>query len=122
MAAKNDDLLSKSDLDSILEVNKKAIEVQIEVASQNEKVIEALEEVNEKEDSIKKDIEYLVKDVDTIQDNIKESKKEIMDKIDSLKKAIDELDRTQFKIHAVLTTGAIAVILQIIQIVLNWKK
>jgi len=44
---KDDDSLSRSDFDTIMEVNKKSIEIQIEVSDQNEKIIEYLDENEE---------------------------------------------------------------------------
>lgn len=46
----DDDNLSKSDFDTILEVNRKTIEVQLEVSDQNEKIIEGLD-ANQKADA-----------------------------------------------------------------------
>jgi len=127
---RDDDSLSRSDLDAIIEVNKKAIEVQVEVAAQNEKVIEDLEENIKISENVKRDTESALKEMSVLKQDIKEAKKDITDKIDEVKKKIDEdvkkkideLDKSQFKIYAILTTGAIAIVLQIIQLVLGWKK
>jgi hypothetical protein len=120
---REDDSLSKSDLDTIIEVNKKAIEVQIEVAAQNEKVIEDLEENIKISEGLKRDTESTLKELSSLKEDIKDFKKDIEKKIDDdVKKKIDELDKSQFKIYAILTTGSIAVILQIIQIILGFKK
>lgn len=123
MAGKReDDSLSRSDLDAIIDVNKRAIELQIEVAAQNEKVIEDIEESIKIGSDIKRDTESTLKELSTLKTDIKEYKKDVTDKIDEVKKKVDELDKSQFKIYALLTTGAIAIILQIIQIIIGWKK
>lgn len=123
MATKRDDeSLSKSDLDAIIEVNKKAIEVQVEVAAQNEKVIEDLEENIQLSHNVKRDTESTLRELSSLKTDIKEHKSDVIEKIDDVKKKVDELDKSQFKIYAILTTGAIAIILQIIQLLLGLKK
>ena len=125
---RDDESLSKSDLDAIIEVNKKAIEVQVEVAAQNEKVIEDLEENIELSHTVKRDTESTLKELSSLKQDMKEHKKDITDKIehvvekiDDVKKKVEDLDKSQFKIYAILTTGAIAIILQIIQLFLGLK-
>ncbi len=122
MVKREEDSLSRSDLDAIIEVNKRAIELQIEVAAQNEKVIEDLEEVVKIENDIKRDTESALRELSSLKQDIKDNKKDTFEKIDDVKKKVDELDKSQFKIYALLTTGAIAVILQVIQLFLNYKK
>lgn len=119
---REDDSLSRSDLDTIIEVNKKAIEVQVEVAAQNEKVIEDLEENIKINESIKRDAESALRELSSLKQEIKDCKKDILDKVEEVEGKVDELDKSQFKLYALLTTGAIAIILQIIQLFLNFKK
>ncbi len=45
--------ISKADIDVILEVNKKAVQIQTEVASQNEEILESLS-------TIKEEVNYIV--------------------------------------------------------------
>jgi hypothetical protein len=88
---KDDDNLSKSDLDTIIEVNRKTIEVQLEVSDQNEKIIEGLEQ-NKKNDE------------------------EIIKLLEKIKERIDENDRKLLKIEILLASGLISLIIQLIQI------
>lgn len=123
MAGKReDDSLSRSDLDTIIEVNKRAIEVQVEVAAQNEKVIEELEESKKINEAIKRDTESALKELSSLKQDIKDYKKDVLDKVEEVESKVDELDKSQFKLYALLTTGAIAIILQIIQLFLGFKK
>lgn len=126
---RDDESLSKSDLDAIIEVNKKAIEVQVEVAAQNEKVIEDLEENIQLSHNLKRDTESTLRELSSLKTEMKEHKSDVVEKIDDavekiddVKKKVEELDKSQFKIYAILTTGAIAIILQIIQLFLGLKK
>lgn len=125
MVSKRDeenDNLSKGDLDTILEVNKKAIEVQVEVASQNENIIEELEESKELKFKIIKDIENVDRKIDYLKIENKEYHEDNIIKISELSKKVDDFALSQAKIYFVLTAGGIATILQLIQIILNWKK
>jgi phosphomevalonate kinase len=63
MAEKNSNLndsLNKRDLEIILEVNKKAIEIETEVAEQNESIISSLEKLTEQQSDIKEKVEKLM--------------------------------------------------------------
>lgn len=123
MAGKReDDSLSRSDLDTIIEVNKRAIELQVEVAAQNEKVIEDLEENKKINEATKRDTESALKELSSLKQDIKDYKKDVLDKVEEVKTKVDDLDKSQFKLYALLTTGAVAIILQIIQLFLTWKK
>ena len=119
---REEDSLSRSDLDAIIEVNKKAIELQVEVAAQNEMFIEDLEESKQISENIKRDTESTLREIALLKLDVKDSKKDTLDKLKDIEKKVDELDKSQFKIYALLTTGTIAVILQIVQIILNLKK
>lgn len=119
---REDELLSRSDLDSIIDVNKKAIELQVEVSAQNEKVIEDLAENTKITENIKRDTESTLKELSFNKQDSKDYKNDILEKIDEIKDKVDKLDKNQFKIYVILTTGAIAIVLQIIQLFLNWKK
>jgi tetrahydromethanopterin S-methyltransferase subunit G len=49
---KTEDNITASDLEYIIDVNKKAVEIHVEVVKQQEQVLTALEEIEEKIDSL----------------------------------------------------------------------
>lgn len=63
----DDENLSRSDFDTILEVNKKSIEIQVEVSDQNERILEALDDQEKKLDDIIEQNDELHKDLFKIQ-------------------------------------------------------
>lgn len=123
---KDDEAISKMDLDLVLEVNKKVVEVQLEVCDQNERLIEGLEEVNKINNAVLQHNEYthkhIIQQMSTYKDTLNEIERKVFDKLEKIEVKIIELDKNQFKIYALLTTGTIAIVLQIIQIVLGLKK
>jgi hypothetical protein len=88
------DQLNKRDLEIILEVNKKAIEIETCVADQNEEIISILSEIKEKQ-------------------------KEIDVKADKIAKQNDELSKDIFKLQVLFVTGLISLVIQVIQIFLK---
>ncbi len=52
----NNENVKKKDLELILEVNKKAIEIQTEVAEQNEEIIEALTDIKKAQEDTNRDL------------------------------------------------------------------
>ena len=86
----NENELEKSDLITILEVNKKLVELLVETSSQFEDIISK--------------IEYCEKHISDVKVDIKE--KIISD--------IKEINNNQFKILILLSTGVISLIIQII--------
>ena len=86
--------LSKRDLEIILEVNKKAIEIETNVADQNEEIISTLSVLKEKQ-------------------------KEGNDKKDKIIKQNDDLSKDIFKLQVLFVTGLISLVIQIIQIFLK---
>lgn len=85
------DNVRKKDLELILEVNKKAIEIETEVAEQNEEIISSLT-----------DIKKLQVDQDK--------------KIDKILTQAEETNRDLFKIQILFVTGLLSLVIQIIQI------
>lgn len=85
------EILNKKDLEVILEVNKKCIQIETEVAAQNEEIIGHLT------DSQKKDEEF-------------------EEKLDKLIKLSEEANKDLFRIQVLFVTGLLGVIFQIIQI------
>lgn len=93
MAEKNiiNDNINKRDLDLILEVNRKAIEIETEVAEQNEEVIAIL-------------------------NKNKETASRAEEKLDKLISQVDGLNRDIFKMQVLFVTGLLSLVIQIIQI------
>jgi len=94
MAERPNDNLKKQDLDLILEVNAKAIQVQSEVFEQNEEVIDSLNQI---------------KKVQVDQEK----------KIDKLVSQSEEHHRDLFRIQVLFITGLMSLVIQIIQIFLK---
>jgi hypothetical protein len=93
MPERNDNV-KKQDLDFILEVNKKSIEIQTEVADQNEEVIGSLNEIKKNQ---------------TEQDK----------KIDKILVQADATNKDLFRIQVLFITGLLSLVIQIIQIFLK---
>jgi len=83
--------LSKKDLELILEVNKKAVEIETAVAEQNEEII-------------------------TLLTDNKDRQERMDQKLDKLVKQSEETNRDLFKIQVLFLSGLISLIIQIIQI------
>ena len=83
--------LNKKDLEIILEVNKKAIEIETGVADQNEEIISLLNQ------------------------NAKEQEK-IQANSDKIIKQNEELSKDIFKLQVLFVTGLLSLIMQVIQI------
>lgn len=81
----------RKDLDLILEVNKKAIEIETEVAEQNEEIIATL-------------------------NDIKKTQGDHDKKIDKILTQAEETNRDLFKIQILFVTGLLSLVIQIIQI------
>jgi hypothetical protein len=86
----NDQILKK-DLEVILEVNKKAIEIETNVADQNEEIISLLNES-------------------------KESQKKLDDNINKIVKQNEDASKEMFKLQVLFVTGLLSLIVQVIQI------
>lgn len=93
---------NKKDLDMIIEVNKKAIEIETTVADQNEEVIALLTICKDKQETMDEKIDKLVDD----------KLKKIIDKNEDISKDL-------FKIQVLFVTGLLALVAQIIQIFLR---
>jgi len=85
------DQLNKKDFEVFLEVNRKAIEIETEVVGQNEEIISSL-------------------------NNQKEQQSIIDNKLDEITTKIEKLDKDIFKIQVLFVTGALSLLLEIIQI------
>lgn len=83
--------LNKKDLELILEVNKKAIDIQTAVAEQNEEIIDLLTKTKENSDNAD-------------------------EKLDKIIKQNDEINKDLFKIQVLFLTGLLSLVVQIVQI------
>jgi hypothetical protein len=81
--------LNKRDLEIILEVNRKAIEIETGVADQNEEILSTI-------------------------DQIKIKIHESHDKIEKLNKTTDEISKEIFKLQVLFVTGLLSIVVQII--------
>ena len=94
MVEKLNEQLNKKDLELILEVNKKAIEIETEVAEQNEDIIEFLNELSK-------------------------NQKAHGEKIDKIVKGNEDLSKDIFKIQVLFISGLLSLVIQVIQL---WTK
>lgn len=86
--------LDRKDLELILEVNRKAIEIETEVANQNEDIITDLEIV-------------------------KKNNVEFKEKLEKLIKQSEDAAKDLFRIQVLFVTGVLGLIMQIIQLFLR---
>lgn len=100
MVEKNDSL-KKKDFDLIMEVNKKAIEIETEVAEQNEEIIDGLEKIQTNQDTSDKKLDSHDEKLDTI---IKQN---------------EEVSRDLFRTKVLYITGLLALVAQIVEIFLK---
>ena len=105
MVEKSNDSLKRQDLDLILEVNKKAIEIETEVAEQNEEIIDSLEKIQDYH-----------KNLDAKIDSRFDSQDE---KLDKIVKQTDETGKDLFRMQVLFVTGLITLIAQIVEIFLK---
>jgi len=85
------DHINRKDLELILEVNRKAIEIETEVADQNEEIITRLDASQKREENISAQLEKLLKQS-------------------------DEANKDLFRIQVLFVTGLLGLVIQIIQI------
>lgn len=87
----NNENVKKKDLELILEVNKKAIEIESEIAEQNEEIIELLSDIKKTQGDQDK-------------------------KIDEITEEVDKTNKDLFKIQVLFITGLLSLVIQIVQI------
>jgi hypothetical protein len=105
MVDKQSDTLKRKDLDLILEVNKKAIEIETEVAEQNEEIIDSLDKIKDSHTDLDKKL-----------DNRLDSQDE---KLDKLIKQTDDTNKDLFRMQVLFVTGLITLVAQIVEIFLK---
>ena len=104
MADKNipiSEQLNKKDLELILEVNKKAIEVETEVAEQNEEIIDLLNATK------------------SSQEKFADRMEDIEEQVDEISEKTEKIHKDIFKIQVLFVTGLLSLIVQIIQMFLK---
>lgn len=87
----NNENVRKKDLDLILEVNRKAIEIETEIAEQNEEIISTLSDIKKTQDDQDK-------------------------KIDKLVEKTEDINKDLFRIQVLFVTGLLSLVIQIVQI------
>lgn len=123
-----EEFLTSNDLEYILEVNKKSIEINIEVEKQNEQVISLLEDFQEKNKDSDKKLDSLGENQKTIlriteenQENLKNSQKKIEEiqlfskEVMEIKKKIEEIEKNLFRLVIILGSAGIGTLVTIIQ-------
>lgn len=88
------DQVHKKDLEIILEVNRKAVEIETAVADQNEEII-------------------------TLLNDNKKTQEDMEEKIDKILENSEETSKDLFKIQVLFVTGLLALVAQIVQIFLR---
>ncbi len=93
--------VNKKDLEIILEVNRKAIEIETAVAEQNEEIIALLNKNKEKHEQTEAALD------------------KIEDKLDKVIKYAEEINKDLFKMQVLFITGLLSLVVQIVQIFLK---
>ncbi len=88
------DNIKRNDLDLILEVNRKAIEIETTVADQNEEIISLLGKCREKQDKTE-------------------------EKVDKIVKQVEDINKEIFKLQVLFVSGLISLVIQVVQIFLK---
>lgn len=118
----NSDHVHKKDLELILEVNRKAIEIQTAVADQNEEVMSLLNKILENqrqfEDSGDKITEKST-DALGIINKVKDKQEKSDEKIDKIVKQVEDTNKDIFRLQVLFVTGLLSLVMQIIQMFLK---
>lgn len=85
------DYINKKDLEIILEVNKKAIEIETNMVEQNEEIISLLQESKKREEELQK-------------------------KVEKMNEQVEDIGKDLFKIQVLFLSGLLSLVLQVIQI------
>ena len=107
----NNKQLDKDDIDLLLEVNKKAIELQTEISNQYEEIIDAIEEMDDETSQNKVNLEKLI-----------DTNKDFEIGLEKLSKDVKEIKDSMFKTGVLVSAGIVSIIIQIIEIFLHFKK
>jgi division protein CdvB (Snf7/Vps24/ESCRT-III family) len=88
--------LQKSDFDTILQVNQKAIELQTETSEQYETIIDSNHDAT--------------RALEKLEDRLDK----VFDEINMIKKDINEINKLQFKVLLLISSGVVSLLIQII--------
>jgi len=94
MTDKKDTGITSSELQYILDINKKAIEIYIEVEKQNEEVLHNINEFKEKVENITLNLSDLNHINDKIEDKIELNNKKIQENEEKILKELEEFKKT----------------------------
>lgn len=139
--------ISKEDLEKILQVNSKAIELEMEVAKQNQEIIDSLELTTGAHQTLMTEQGKLILNIESIRENLRrnheesirilnEKEKEILrsafenkevvialnQKVDGLAKDIANVKSTQERLILYLSGGIVALLIELIKLVWSFKK
>lgn len=106
---------SKNEINTILDVNKKAIELHTEVSGQYEEIIDEFDELDSSHKKILTELDSSTKKILAESDKSAKKISDIEDEVSSIKKNIDKIDRDLFKISVIMSSSIISLILTIIQ-------
>lgn len=125
MASTSNDNISKKDLDLILEVNRKTIEIQMAVTDQNEEVLDLLNESKKIEDQIDSKSNQIDKKIDDIGKNLSQfdlainqinnKLDQINNRLDKIKEGSENISKDLFKVQVLFASGLISLVIQVIQ-------
>lgn len=113
-------LLTVQDLNSILEVNQKALTIYLEVERQNNNILEVLQEESDKLERLEI-IEDEVKDVRRDMSKQMTAVDEVGDVAKEIKKKLEDIDKNMFRLVLILGSAGIGTIITIIQAFLTRK-
>jgi ABC-type Fe3+-hydroxamate transport system substrate-binding protein len=119
MVEKSTNNFNKKDLDLILEVNNKAIEIQTAVADQNEEILELLGKIKEKNDKSDEKIDKTspkIEEMLGLIGKIKEKQDKCDEKLEKISSKTEEINKDIFKLQVLFVSGLLSLIIQIIQI------
>lgn len=122
--------ITSSELEYILEVNKKSIEINIEVAKQNEQTLSTLDRLEEKVDFIfEKQKDHMrvneegfkiIEEAKDVIDEIKKLSEETNKTLkDAIEKKVEEIEKNLFRLVIILGSAGIGTLLTIIQAFLH---
>lgn len=114
--------LDKKDVELLLEVNKKAIELQTETSSQYEDLIEGLEAVGKENRDNRTDIIKIKEIASELDETVSDLKKEMKSDIEKLDSKLKEIKDSMFKTGVLISAGIISLVVQIIEIFIHFKK
>jgi chromosome segregation ATPase len=114
--------LDKKDVELLLEVNKKAIELQTETSSQYEDLIEGLEAVEKENRDNRTDIIKIKEIASELDATVSDLKKEMKSDIEKLDSKLKEIKDSMFKTGVLISAGIISLVVQIIEIFIHFKK